>query len=382
MRIAISVCSHSGQSIWESALWQSAAFLARSLRALPQVRAVDFIDVGDQGALPAQMHTACPSARRLGLGEAGEAVDVIVQLAGELDAAWLALQRRRGKKVVFYGVEQPHAALAQASLFARPGAGAAVGAWDAVWLPPMFAPFSPMLRALHRCPVREAPYLWSPVFVQTRAAEIAAHGLHFGWVPAPGASPRAPLRVALFESNRSVTRTCSIAMLACDEAHRAQPGSVGALHVLNSLHMKDHATLLHLAHSLDVVRAHKAAFHGRHDLPGFMAQHADAVVSHQWSQPQSHADLDVLSGGYPLIHNSPWLHSFGAGYYYPGFDAAEGGRQLLQAWQAHDDRLPAQRRAAQALFAAVDPLAPAVLAAHARLLGSLCETPASKEATA
>jgi hypothetical protein len=139
------------------------------------------------------------------------------------------------------------------------------------------------------------------------------------------------------------------------------------MHALNTLHMKDHPTLNHLANSLDIVKAGKAIFHGRNDIAGFMAQFSDAVVSHQWGNDQNYLYLDVLYGGYPLIHNSPWMRD--AGYYYPGFDAQEGGRQLLLAAREHDSSLADYRARAQRVIDAVNPFNQANLDAFAdRLL--------------
>ena len=165
-------------------------------------------------------------------------------------------------------------------------------------------------------------------------------------------------------------------MLACDEAYRVDRSSIVMMNVLNTLHLKDHPTMLYLANSLDLVKEHKALFLGRHDIVGFMVQNADAVVSHQWANDQNYSYLDALYGDYPLIHNSPWLSSFGAGYYYPGFEAAEGGRQLRIAAAEHDERLGDQRRAARVVFDAVDPFSQANLTAYAELLRHLCrDTP-------
>jgi hypothetical protein len=168
-----------------------------------------------------------------------------------------------------------------------------------------------------------------------------------------------------------VVKTSSIPMLACEEAYRADRSSISAMHVLNSMHMKDHPTLMYMANSLDLVKDSKATFHGRNDIAGFMAQYADAVVSHQWGNDQNYLYLDVLYGGYPLIHNSPWLKD--AGYYFPGFDAQEGGRQLLRAFHEHDSNLDAYRANAQRVIDAVSPFNQANLDAFADRLINLCQ---------
>lgn len=373
MRIGISVITHSGQNIWENGLGQNVIFLARLFQRLPFVSSVVLLDVGDQSAMPQQVDTGGMGLRLLRAEQAGDEVDVIVEMAGALPPQWLALQRARGKKVVYYCAGQPFAGLVESSVFDKPSHFGRADRCDEVWVLPEYAMFASFQRVMHRCPVRVIPYLWHPQFIAQRIAEVTQSGYHFGW---QAGVPRNGLRVAIFEPNVSVAKTSSISMLACDEAYRADRGSVAMMHVLNTLHLKDHPTMLYLANSLDLVKEHKAVFLGRHDIVGFMAQSADAVLSHQWTNDQNYSYLDALYGDYPLVHNSPWLHGFGAGYYYPGFEAAEGGRQLRIAAAEHDARLDDQRRAARSVFDAVDPFAEANLATYAQLLRQLCpDTP-------
>ena len=138
------------------------------------------------------------------------------------------------------------------------------------------------------------------------------------------------------------------------------------MQVLNTLHLKDHPTMLYLANSLDLVRQHKATFHGRNDFAGFMVQFADAVVSHQWQNDQNYGYLDALYGNYPLVHNSPWLRD--AGYYYPDFDIAAGAAQLREAVRSHDRQLDDYRARAQRVFQSVDPFSPANIEGYAQRL--------------
>lgn len=159
-------------------------------------------------------------------------------------------------------------------------------------------------------------------------------------------------------------------MLICDQAYRADDRSVAHMHVLNSVGMKDHLTLLHLANSLNLVREHKATFHGRVDVVGFMTELADLVVSHQWKNEQNYVYLDALYGDYPLVHNSPWIKD--VGYYYPDFDIQEGASQLLQAIQEHDGNLKHYRSQAQDLFEKVSPFNQMHQEAFAHRLLKLC----------
>ncbi|NUE66214.1 DUF2827 domain-containing protein [Snodgrassella sp. ESL0253] len=372
MRIGISVITHANQNIWENGMGQNIIFLAQSLKAIPFVKSVDLINVGGQPGMAEQIDLNLFDLRLMSEQEAGDAFDVIIELAGALSPQWLALQRARGKKVVYYCVGQPYVGLVEYNIFEKPTNFPPVDRSDEVWLLPKDKAYIPILRTMYRRPVHVTPYLWDSIFVSRRKQEIGELGFHFGWRSNLHDGIQTPLNVAIFEPNISVVKTSSIPMLGCDEAYRQQPQSVGMMHVLNTLHMKDHLTMLHLANSLNLVKEHKACFYGRHDIVGFMAQYANAVVSHQWCNDQNYLYLDTLYGDYPLIHNSPWLKESGVGYYYPDFDVREAGRQLIQAWQHHEENLGSQRQAAQALFKATAPLAEANIAAHAQLLSNLC----------
>jgi DNA gyrase/topoisomerase IV subunit A len=187
-------------------------------------------------------------------------------------------------------------------VFDRPGFFSRADRCDEIWMhcPSTFPNSRPCCGFLNRCPVHEIPYIWSPQFLMQRVAELEKDGYSFGYTNAPDASGHKPgLRVAIFEPNVSVVKTSSISMLVCDEAFRAASEQVDFMHVLNTLHFKDHPTLLYLANSLDLVKQQKAVFQGRHDFAGYMVQHANAVVSHQWLNDQNYSYLDALYGNYP-----------------------------------------------------------------------------------
>ena len=372
MRVGISVNTHTNQNIWENGMNQNVFFLVQALQAVSFVKSVDLINAGDQSSVAKQVDLGLFDVRLLTEQEAGDAIDVIIELAGALNPQWLALQRARGKKVVFYCVGQPYVGLVEYNIFNKPTSFSPVDRCDQVWVLPKDELYLPMLRTLYRCPVYITPYLWEPMFIAKRKQEVGDEGFYYGWQSNLLNGQRLPLNIAIFEPNVSVVKTSSIPMLACDEAFRRQPLSIGMMHVLNTLHMKDHLTLLYLANSLNLVKQQKACFHARHDIAGFMVQNANAVVSHQWCNEQNYLYLDTLYGNYPLIHNSSWLKKFGAGYYYADFDAPEAGKQIIMAWQHHDDNVDSQRHAIEHLFAAVDPVAEVNIRAHRQLLANLC----------
>ncbi len=364
MRIGISVITHDGQNIWENGMGQNVLFLAESLQRIDFVEEVLLLEVGNQGTMPPQVDLAALGLTLERPQDVTQRIDVAIELAGALPVEWLQYFRACGGKVAYLCVGHPYAGLVEPNVFSAAGAHHDTARCDEVWVLPMFAPYAPMLRTLHRCPVHRLPYLWSPRFVAARVAELQATGYRFGF--AANKSGSASWRVAMFEPNISVIKTSMVPMLICDEAYRKEPDAISAMHALNTLHMTQHPTLLYLANSLDLVREHKAIFHGRHDFAGFMVQHADAVVAHQWSNAQNYSYLDALYGDYPLVHNSPWLED--AGYYYPEFDIQAGAAALLCAKREHAGGLPDYRARSRRVIDSVSPLAPANVDAYAEAL--------------
>jgi hypothetical protein len=61
-----------------------------------------------------------------------------------------------------------------------------------------------------------------------------------------------------------------------------------------------------------------------------LGREVDAVITHQWENDLNYLYWDVLSLGYPLVHNSSRIKD--AGYYYPDFDPARVAKHYLTRW--------------------------------------------------
>lgn len=366
MRVGISVLTHEGQSVWENGLGQNVLFLAQLLEQLPLVKEVLLLDCGNQDSYPDEMRVA-QRFRLMKPKDATELVDVVIEMAGGLSVEWLDYVRARGVKVVFHCCGQPYVGLVEPVVFARGGYAARADRCDEIWVLSKDRGLSSMMAALHRCPVYVAPFIWKPDFVEARRVALEASGVEFGYRKPEDGAIRQPLSVAIFEPNISVVKCCAIPMLICEQVYRADPDAITAMHVLNSSHMAEHPTFNYLANSLDITKAGRSCFPGRHDFPGYMGQNANAVVSHQWNNEQNIVYLDALYGGYPLIHNSAWLGT-DAGYFYPDFDASAGADRLLWAAYHHHEHLDAYRQQAHRFIERLAPDAAANLEAYAQLL--------------
>ena len=377
MRIGISVLTHAGHSVWENGLGQNVFYFAQLLRALPFVTDVVLMNCGDQPSLPREAEEVSPGFRLVPFREATDLIDVAIEMGGGLDVEWLDYLRALGKKIVFFCCGQPYAGLIEPSVFRKSGYFSRAQRCDEIWILSKDRVFKPMLQTLHRCPVFEVPFLWDPVFLERRAALVSSAGFHFGYEPQLSGAPRA-FRVAIFEPNISVLKCSVIPMLVCETAFRTNPDAVERMHVLNTVQMKDHPTFAFLLRSLELDMHGKIHLDHRHDFAGYMSQYADAVVAHQWQNEQNILYLDALYGGYPLIHNSPWLSD--VGYYYADADIEGGARELRDAARNHDAGHTAYARIARAFLAELSPSADRNRARYAQRLLHLSTSRAAQEA--
>lgn len=371
MKIGISVLTHAGQSIWENGLGQNIFYFVQLLRELPFVADIVLLNCGDQPSLPPEAIALAGDIPLVAPRDLPEPPDVIFEMGGGLDVEWLDYARAQGKKVVFFCCGQPYVGLVEPSVFQRSGYFSRANRCDEIWILGKDRTLMPMLRTLHRCPVYEVPFLWDSTFIEQRIQAIEQAGLRFGYESRSTRGETGPrgLRFAVFEPNISVVKCCVIPMLIGEAAFRADQHAVRGLHVLNSIQMREHASFSFLLNSMDLSRAERVRLDGRHDFAGFMSQNADALIAHQWQNDQNILYLDALYGGYPLIHNSPWLSSLG--YFYPESDIEAGAVQLLRAVQRHDTEHKYYTQRARSFLVSLAPRATANCSVYARRLLAL-----------
>ena len=145
-------------------------------------------------------------------------------------------------------------------------------------------------------------------------------------------------------------------MLGCEVAHRQNPHALDKVYAFNTAHLQQHPVMQSFCDALNIHRHGLIQFENRAATYEVMAKIANAVVSHQWENAQNYLYYELLWGGYPLIHNSPFVGS--CGYHYSDFDCEEAGLAILQALSVHDLRLDDYRRSAQQYLHTVDPLNP------------------------
>lgn len=375
--VGISIMPTANSNIWNSGLDQNIAFLVQTLRLVPGVGKVFLLNGGDVDELPPGLDFSRLQVPLVRPHEVTHELHVAIEFGATLSHEWVRRIRALGAKVATLLVGHTFLGHAERPVFGQPGGTEMLTSpRDQIWtLPHHMATSAPMLRTTTRVPVHEAAYLWAGDFIDAQAAQARQAGLSFGFEP--NLEPRTRgWRVGIFEPNISVGKTSFIPMLACDHAYRLEPRTVELMMVMNSFHLKEHATFNRFALNLDLTRASKASYEPRLPFVDCMARsQLDAVVAHHWEWGLNNAYYDALHAGYPFIHNSDFLQADGAGLYYSGFEAAQAGDLLRQAWHEGADFWAAYRERAQRHLRLRHPTAPGNVAAYARLLAGLFEAP-------
>lgn len=334
LRVGVTLHLRRGvQSIWENGIFQNCVFLVQLLNHIDVVERAVLVLGGEGGVPHESMMLENIGIDMVDLEEAQKTLDVVIEMSSQLADDWVTSFRQKGGRYVWMRVGNDYVIDIERAMFDKPHAGLAGDKpYDAVWTIPEYEhSCRDYFGIMARAPVYFLPHLWTPYFIDRAIADLPAD-ISWGYVEG-----RQRWRVSVFEPNVCMVKTSVIPMLVCEEAYRAKPGFLEILRVCNTLHIKEHVKFLHFARSLDIVNHGIATFEGRHQLVDFMSRHGDCVISHHWENGQNYLYYELLYGGYPLIHNSEYLD--GCGYYYPGFDCAQGGVALLMAFEQHDTQL-------------------------------------------
>lgn len=369
LRIGITIgLHHAAETLWNNGIKQNAVFLAEALKNCESVRSVHLVNttaVAISAALPWDQKK-WPT---VSFEQAKDALDVLIELGGQIDANQTDYLKQRGTRLVSYccGFEYVHAM--ESILFDRPSFGYNLFVnqrYDGLWVIPQVAPISEhYFSTLRRQPTTVVPFVWHPMFVEERGQNLAHSGRY---KPHPGAR-----RLTVSEPNINVVKFCLYPILIAEEAYRKRPDLIAMLHVTNAKRLAETSKeFVALMNQLDIVRQHKATFLGRYDTPQFLSEMTDVVVSHQWENALNYFYLEVCWLGYPLVHNAHLCSDLG--YFYPGNDVQAGCQQLLVALQEHDHQAAEYAARQKKLIQRFLPSHPPLLAVYNDLLVQLMAT--------
>jgi hypothetical protein len=368
MTIGITIGLHgAGETMWNNGIKQNAVYLARSLAQCPGVARVMLVNTTtvpitqdlpwDPQALPTVPFDA-----------AKDLVDVLIELGGQIDAAATDYLKRRGARLVSYCCGSEYILATEAVLFRKRMWGNNLFVnqrYDDIWMIPQIEVNRAYLEVLRRQRARVVPFVWSPMFMESRLKQFAD-------IPNAGVyqTKMGARRLSVLEPNINIVKFCLYPVLIAELAYRERPEDINLLQVCNATALAhDSPEFVSLMNQLDIVRDHKAVFTDRHETPLFLAQNTDIVISHQLENPLNYLYLEVCWQGYPLIHNASLCPDLG--YYYEGSDVETGARRLIDAIATHDMQAGWYRERQRTLIARYLPDNPQVVASYAALLDDL-----------
>ena len=362
---------HAGESLWNNGIKQNAVFLAEALRHCPNVASVRLLNttaVPVTSALPWDLQRWPTVAFDAAL-DAPEPLHVLIELGGQVSAEQTTQLRARGTRLVSYCAGAEYVYAMESVLFRRPHFGLSLFVntrYDDIWMVPQVAELnSSHFQTLRRRAPKVVPFVWDPVLLEQRAAALPNGGRY---------RPRGPRprRIGVMEPNLDIVKFCLYPALIADAAYRQRPESIALLQVTNAERIaRESEEFIALMHHLDLVRDGKAVFLGTHETPQFLAEHCDAMVSHQWENALNYFYLEVCWQGYPLVHNARLCADLG--YYYPDHDLNAGAAQLLHAFDTHDLDAAGWRERQRTLIGRYRPGHPDVTAPYTELLEQLMQ---------
>lgn len=297
------------------------------------------------------------------LPDVEDELDYLIVIGAAINVAVLKRLRARGCKVILYkggngGV------ISMADIVAKPPKPTAEtyddhDCYDQIWVTSQhMRTYAGWCRTIYRCPVIEIPQIWSPLFGDVLKKSKT---IKFGFAP-----PKPEWRIGVMDPNNTVMKTSHYPMLVAEAAYREKPEIIQSLMVSSALQFAENEHFRRFANLLTLQPAGKLTVEDRYISWVFMAKYCDAIVTHQWENGLNYLYYEVLSGDYPLIHNSKFLMDYG--YYYEDFNPESGAAALIRAHATHVENLDAYRAANAALFARLDPTAQHNIDLHQGLL--------------
>ena len=262
-------------------------------------------------------------------------LDVLIEGTLVIEPSQVTRMHDHGGKVVCYKMGNDFIMDMENFLFDKKAGRVFNGTtFDSVWMIPQHEnTCKSYFSIMYRCPSYVVPAIWSPIFCDQVIKRIKEqHNLEFGYKPNPEHKAK---RIASFEANINVVKTCFTPVLICEQDYREQPEKIKNVYMCNTYYKKDNPTFFNFIGRTNLVKNGVMTVEGRYQMPDFLTRYVDIVLSHQWENGLNYAYNDALYGGYPFIHNSKLIPK-GVGYYYEQFDAFEGAKVLLDVIDNHD----------------------------------------------
>lgn len=203
------------------------------------------------------------------------------------------------------------------------------------WCFPMhYGPGHEFYEALtgHTCRVN--PYGWSPTLMNRYMVEN-----DIGDITCRPELYASNGRVSLlcFTPNLNITKLCLVPLLIMDQFYKRHPDRVETCIVMCAKHLLTHQPFRDFLTYLSITKDKKLQVYPRLPTLDVLKQlkekdHRAVIITHQLFNSQNYLDYEILSLGYPLLHNSGTLRTAGA--FYRDFFVHDAVRRLQEMLDA------------------------------------------------
>lgn len=349
--ISIHLSRKPGTSIWSNGANQHAVFLYLLIRHLPYVTNVflatnDSGDVEDKWLLDDFKSDVAP------LDTIIEKVDLLIELSASVSAKHVSSVRSRGGRYVACRVGNDIMLMtenivfdAHNNWFPNPNNLKA----DAIWTNAQHEhSCGSFFEVIFSSKVAILPHLWSPFFLKKALVENPRSAL--GW---PYSKKTDKVNISIFEPNIGVVKTTLIPFLIAAEYYKKYKLKVSNIFMYNALGIKDRNAFKKIVMNTEAGKDGIATAEMRYRTVDALGQEGGIVVSHQLENGLNYLYYEALYGGFPLVHNSPFLKDIG--YYYEGFNIWDGVKALERAVHQHNETRDEYDLKAKGFLKSVDP---------------------------
>jgi hypothetical protein len=217
--------------------------------------------------------------------------------------------RTKGVKIIYYNMGHKYIPFVEASIHSGKDdriASDKTNLFDEVWCIPNYTKNKFFLEIVYGCPIKEAPYIWSPFIIEQ---------IDVSYKPSP------VKKVGCFEPNMSTTKH-SIQVLVYMQ-HLIDLVDKVYLFCMDELIRNNEFERYVLGHA----SSKKIFFEKRYPLPHVLQKYVNVCVGYQKENELNYLYLDILWLGFPLIHNSPMMKDIG--FYYETSDQFKSWMQYV-----------------------------------------------------
>jgi hypothetical protein len=361
LNVAVSMNFSKSKSIWSNGGNQHGIFMYLLLKQLPYVENVWIVTDTMPDGFAEKLLLSDFKDDIHHFDDVIDQVDLLVEMSAYIKPRHAKAVRNRGGKLVSYKFGNDYVMSVESCSF-----GAHEG-WvphpsrinfDEVWTNEQHVNTClSYFKHLYKAPVQVLPHLWAPLFIEEALHRNEAS--LSGW-PYHGLGEKFP--ITIFEPNINVVKSTIIPFYAASKFYDDNADVVSNIYMLNTLKLTESPLFKRIVSDTNAGKDKVASAEPRHSFADFMGQYGGIVLCHQWENGLNYVYYEALYGGYPLVHNSPFLKH--VGYYYDQFDIDAGAQALETAWLTHDKNLAAYKVAALDFLETVSPYSDNVIQSY------------------